>query len=178
MKQSGASKIISIGGILSAIAVVFQLSPVFLPVIGMMLSALSTFPVVLAAVLLKRCAYISYLSSAAVLFSISPRESVIFLFITGMLGLAIGLNIEKKFIYSVIISSVTLFIGLNILSFAVGITAFGKLLNNQRVFIYIIASALFSVTYSTLWILIIKKFFRLKTVKVLLKQSAFRGIMP
>ncbi|MDG5789891.1 hypothetical protein QA612_20760 [Evansella sp. AB-P1] len=49
------AKFVCYGGILTAIAVIFQASPVFLPVIGLALSPFSTLPIAIAAFLKIIC---------------------------------------------------------------------------------------------------------------------------
>lgn len=82
-----AVRFISIGGILTTIAVIFQSAPVFLPVIGLAFSPLSTLPIALAAFYNISLGIAMFFSSALILTLVSVQETVILLFTTGLLGI-------------------------------------------------------------------------------------------
>jgi len=126
LKKMKLSKIICVGGILTAITVIFQSAPVFLPVIGMGLSPFSSLPVLLSAYFGTQVGVVVLVSSVLLTFIVSPQEAVILMFSTGPLGFAVGALLARKGVwYTTIISTITLFTGIVILTYVVGVPAFG-----------------------------------------------------
>ena len=127
-KKLKKSYIICRGGILTGIAVLFQSAPVFLPVIGMALSPLSSLPVLLAAVIDIPMGIVVLFLSAIIIFIVSPQEAIIFLLTTGPLGITIGCLLYRKgWIFTLLLSTISLFTGIVILTYVVDISAFGDL---------------------------------------------------
>jgi hypothetical protein len=89
LKKISAVRFISVGGMLSTIAVIFQSAPVFLPVIGLVFSPLSTVPIALASFYNISLGITVFFSSALILTLVSLQETIIFLFTTGLLGIVI-----------------------------------------------------------------------------------------
>ena len=146
------------GGILTAITVIFQSAPVFLPVLGMALSPLSTLPVLLAAVLEIPVGLVVLISSALIVFAISPQEGMILLLTTGPLGIIIGsLLLRRRFFFTLFISTGTLFSGVVVLNYVVGIPAFGDFSDSFSLSM-LLFFLLFTFLYSGLWTLAGKKF--------------------
>ena len=83
-------RFICLGGILTAIAVLFQSAPVFLPAIGFALSPLSTLPIAIAAVSNISLGLTVFISSALILVIVDVQETIILLFTTGLLGIVMG----------------------------------------------------------------------------------------
>ena len=121
MKINNPAQIVSIGGILTTLAVLFQSLPVFLPGMGLIISPLATLPIALAAVGSTNLGVILLFSSTLILLLISPQEAVIFLFATGLLGLTLGASYNKRIPQSIATATITLFTGINILIHIVGI---------------------------------------------------------
>lgn len=160
MKAINSASLVSKGGILTALAVLLQSSPVFLPGAGMMLSPFSTLPVALAASMSVYAGILTLLSSAALLLLISPQEAIIFLSATGPLGLALGAFYKKGTISTIAAAGATLFIGINILIHAAGIAAFGGLTPDSSLVFSTLIYLIFSFIYSAFWVLILKLFSR------------------
>lgn len=160
MRKRTTSQVVSVGGICCAIAGIFQLAPVFIPGFGLLLSPLSSLPVILAALYSVKCGSFTYVCTGLLVSIFSPQESVIFLLTTGVFGLIIGLTFHKKWIMTVFFSGITLFSGINILTYFVGIAALGDALNGVATYLTVIITFVFSVVYSFLWLVFLKLIFR------------------
>lgn len=161
MKINSSARIVSIGGIFSALAVVFQSSPVFLPGIGLALSPFATLPIALAALASTYSGIIALFASALILLFISPQEAAIFLLTTGPLGFALGASYNKGFLKSLAVTGGVLFIGVNILTHVIGIAAFGDLTPDSSLITAAFIFMLFAPFYSCIWIFILNLFVNL-----------------
>ena len=108
MKKINIVRFISIGGILTTIAVIFQSAPIFLPALGMALSPFSTLPIALAAYFNISLGITVLFSSVFILIFVSIEEALILLFTTGLLGIVLGFVYKKNFIVSIISTTITL----------------------------------------------------------------------
>ncbi|MDF2686991.1 MAG: hypothetical protein K0S55_2174 [Clostridia bacterium] len=142
---------------ITGLAVIFQASPVFLPAIGLLISPFSTLPVMLAAMYSIYSGILSFICGGIILFFISPQEAIIFLFTTGLLGLILGITLKRSFLFSWFISSVALFIGIILMTYTIGMTAFTEFAEQFPIYITFIIFILFSFIYSGAWILAAKK---------------------
>lgn len=125
MKKMNTGRFICIGGILTAVAVLFQSAPVFLPAIGLALSPLSTLPIAIAAASNIALGFAVFFSSACILAIVSAQESIILIFTTGLLGIVIGTLIFRKGIMiSILFSSIALSFGMIFITYIAGIPAF------------------------------------------------------
>lgn len=168
------TKYISKGSILTSLTVLLQTSPVFLPIIGLFLSPLSTLPVALASYFNLYLGILVYLSSFILIFIFSSQEGLIFVFSTGLLGLFIGSFIKRKsIIFSIIISCLSLFIGLLSLTNILGIKVFGDFtdkIKNEIIYIVLLS---FSFIYSLLSNLLINRL-----IDYLIKIKLLKIIIP
>ena len=158
MESNTPAKLISIGGIFSAFAILLHSSPVFLPGIGIILSPFASLPIALSAAVSPYLGIITLLTSASILLLISPQEAVIFLLTTGPLGLVLGLNYRKGKMISLAVTGGILFIGINILTSIVGIEAFGDITPHYSLMITESIFILFSFIYSYIWIIAFRFF--------------------
>ena len=162
-------RFISIGGILTTIAVLFQSAPIFLPTVGMALSPLSTLPIAISAYLNMSLGISVLISSALILIFISIEETLILLFTTGLLGLILGLLYRRKLIISILGTAITLSIGMVILTYIIGISAFGDFTESLSLSVTLIIFVAFSIIYATIWNLCLKRFIQyLIKIKVLI----------
>lgn len=153
------SSFICVGGILTTLAVIFQSAPVFLPAIGLFLSPLSTIPIAIAAFSNIFLGIAVFLSSVLILTMISIQESIILLFTTGVLGVVIGsLLFRRGIISSILFSSVALSLGITFLTYIVGIPGFVDLANSFSTTLAFLIFFLFSLIYSSICNICIKKF--------------------
>lgn len=160
MKKMNLGWFISIGGILTTIAVVFQSAPVFLPIIGMALSPFSTLPIALAAYMNISLGIAVLFSSVLILTFLSLQEAIILIFTTGLLGIVTGLLYQKSLFISIFYSSITLSIGITLLTYVVGISAFGDFISSFSVQLVLIIFIIFSVIYTSIWNIFFKHFIR------------------
>lgn len=116
MNKTSVTKHISRGGILTALTVLLQSAPLYLPLIGLILSPLSTLSLAIASAFNPLLGIIVFLSSGLLLLLISLEETLIFVFSTGILGLMLGLFNNKNRLVAIIVSSLCLFIGLILLT--------------------------------------------------------------
>lgn len=153
-------RFISIGGIMTTIAVLFQSAPIFLPTVGMALSPFSTLPIAIASYFSISLGILVFISSAMILIFISIEEALILLFTTGLLGLVIGLFYKRKLFPAIIITAIILTIGMIALTFIVGISAFGDFTSSLSLTITLLIFILFSLIYATIWNLSFKRFIK------------------
>ena len=158
MKKMNIVRFISIGGILTTIAVIFQSAPIFLPALGMALSPFSTLPIALAAYFNISLGITVLFSSVFILIFVSIEEALILLFTTGLLGIVLGFVYKKNFIVSIISTTITLTIGMILLTFIVGISAFGDFTRSLSIPITILVFIIFSFIYAIIWNIGFKKF--------------------
>ncbi len=157
-KKLKKTYIICCGGILTGIAVLFQSAPVFLPAIGMALSPLSSLPMLLAAIIYIPMGLVVLFLSAIIIFIVSPQEAIIFLLTTGPFGITIGCLLYRKgWIFTLLLSTISLFSGIVILTYIVEIPAFGSL-SKAFSLIMILFYLIFSFLYSCLWTFCTRKF--------------------
>lgn len=125
MKKVKAIRYICLGGILAAITVILQSAPVYLPVIGLVLSPLSTLPIAMATVINAYLGIMVLISSSLILIIVSIQEALILLFATGLIGLILGGLIHRRgYLASILAALVSLMIGLMILTYIVAIPGF------------------------------------------------------
>ncbi|SFJ31486.1 hypothetical protein TPDSL_14980 [Terrisporobacter petrolearius] len=159
MNKMNMSSFICVGGILTTLAVIFQSAPVFLPAIGLFLSPLSTIPIAIAAFSNIFLGIAVFLSSVLILTMISIQESIILLLTTGVLGVVIGaLLFRRGIISSILFSSVALSLGITFLTYIIGIPGFVDLANSFSTTLAFLIFFLFSLIYSSICNICIKKF--------------------
>ena len=149
--QTG-SRWITISSLLAVIAALFQLAPIFLPVVGMALSPLSSIPMVISVLMFADKAAATFLITAALLFLFNVEEAIIFLLATGPLGLAAataaisrGSSLKKGLLPASLLS-----FGILLLVFLIGLpglTSLVSVLNAGA----LLAIAAFSYLYSLLF---------------------------
>jgi len=154
-------RLISIGGTLTTITVLFQSAPVFLPAIGLFFSPLSTLPVAIAAFYHTPLGIAVLFSSALILTLVSLQETVILLLTTGLLGIVIGTLLYRKgILISILFSTIILFLGMASLTYIVGISAFGDLTSSASITLTLFIFITFSLIYSIIWNIYIRRFIK------------------
>ena len=146
--------------ILTALAVLFQSSPVFLPLVGMVLSPLATVPVALAFYQSKSLGFASYIAAGLILLFIYPEEAIIFFAATGIIGIPLGVY-SQSVLKSVAISASVLFAGMNALTYFADISIFGDITPNASFLDSFLPYLLFSLGYSAVWYLMTKAFIKM-----------------
>ena len=159
MKKSKHIKSIVICSLLSSIAVVLQTAPIYLPGLGIFLSPLSTLPIAIAAIISIPLGIYVYIASILLLLILNLQESIIFLFTTGLIGLLIGLIIFRKGLFiSICASSISLILGMIVLTYIISIPGFSLLFQETKFYIVIIIYVFFSIIYNSIWNVIILKY--------------------
>lgn len=169
LNKMSISSFICVGGILTTLAVIFQSAPIFLPAIGLFLSPLSTLPVAIAAISNIPLGLTVFFSVVLILTIISIQESIILLFTTGLLGIAMGILLFRKgIVISILSSSIALSLGIACLTYIVGIPAFVDLANSFSTAVTFLIFFSFSLIYSSIYNICTKKFTNyLKKLKII-----------
>lgn len=158
MKKKNTGRFICMGGVSTAIAVLFQSAPVFLPGVGFAISPLSTLPIAIAAVSNVSLGLTVFISSALILVMVDVQETIILLFTTGLLGVVIGTLLYRNgTIISILFSGIALSIGMMFLTYIAAIPSFVDITNTLPVYLTFIIYFSFSLVYSSLWNIFIKK---------------------
>ncbi len=151
------SQNITLGALLAAIAVVLQIMPLYLPVIGTSLSALSTLPVALASYRQRVVGLLTYISSGIIILCWNVPQAIIFLCSSGFLGLCLGILLKENYSFGRVLCSATLVMALGVLLAGeiLGIPVLPWLSGVQQ-FLIIPAVFVCSLLYTTIWILVLK----------------------
>src|SRR5699024_1170097 len=113
LNEGSALKKLVFIAFLAVIAAILQSLGNYLPGIGLILSTLATFPVIIAALISFRHGVFTYLLGTVLLFLIEPSEFFMFPFTTGLLGLGLGLSFQmlRKTVLIAMINGAILTIG-------------------------------------------------------------------
>ncbi len=168
MQKSHAVQI-CICAVLTVFAVLFQSAPVFLPMAGMLLSPLATFPIALAAHESKSLGAASYFAAGAILLFIFPEEALIFFLTTGIIGLSLGIY-NRSFLKAIAATTGILFGGMNLLTYLAGISLFGDLTRNLPFWDSFAPYLLFSLGYAAAWVLLLRYIFRILEKRGILRK--------
>lgn len=151
---------ITIGALLAAITVMIQISPLYLPLAGVSLSALATLPAALAGYLSAATGILTFLISATLVCCWSVPQSVIFLCSSGLLGLTLGIMLKKGLHYLIIACTGALILTCGFLAVGnlLGIPILPWLAGPKR---YLLIPVLFlcSFVYSAIWVPVLKVLF-------------------
>ncbi len=120
-------KYLTIGGLCTALAVLFQVMPVFLTEAALPLSILSIIPIYFVTRLNSRIGFQAYMASGLLIMFITVHEGLIFFFANGIaaLSLATFTNQRSSKILCIVLSTMVLTCSLLILNFAIGFPLFG-----------------------------------------------------
>jgi|GEM_PF-2301224 len=150
---------ITIGALLAAISVAIQASPLYLPLVGISLSALSTLPVAVAGYLNGATGVFTFLISGAILCFWSVPQALVFLFSSGLLGLCLGILIKKRyhFLFVAGICALVLTGGFLVVGKLLGIPILPWLTGTKRL---MLAPVLLfcSFIYSAIWVPVLNAF--------------------
>lgn len=161
MKNYNLAKFVSLGGILTTVAVLFQSAPLFLPVIGLVLSPLSTLPVAIAAVSNISLGFTVFFSSVLIQAAFSFQETLIFFFTTGLIGLIMGILLYRKgIVISILLSSIALSIGILSLTYIVRIPSFVNFTDSITGLVSFSLYYIFSLIYCCIWNILFIKFLK------------------
>lgn len=141
------------GALMTSLAIGIQIAPLYLPFVGISLSALSTLPLAVASYLGIRTGLMTYSVSGAILLLFGVSYSVVFLCGSGLLGLCLGIMMHKKYPYPVIalIASFCLTGGILLLGKILGFPVLPWLMGERRQFLMLVLSVS-TLLYSSLWL--------------------------
>ncbi len=124
--QSQAKKFV-LSAIFAAFAAIMHFAGSFLPGIGYLVISFSTLPILFATIISYKHGLLSYLITIVLLAFFGLSELFIFPFTTGLLGLTIGwgLTVLKHHGRIIVLSGITLFIGICVLIYIIGIPILG-----------------------------------------------------
>jgi hypothetical protein len=144
---------LTFGALLTALAVCFQLAPLFFALVGLSLSALSTLPIALAASINPLTGLCCYLTSFVLLSLFGISRALLFLFSTGLLGLVLGLLISKRapLPVVVVVPALSLCLGMVVVSEILGFPLFPMLTGVGRTFIGPII-LIYNLIYTAIWV--------------------------
>jgi hypothetical protein len=122
---------------------------------GLVISALATFPIILASLISKGSGVISYLIIFLLLCVIQPSEAYVYLMTQGLLGVLIGIGFKicKKQLAIVLFSGIALFLGIIFILTVAQFPVLGPSVGPNigwSVGLYIL---LFSLVYSWIWVI-------------------------
>lgn len=151
MELSPTTKLI-LTAVLTSFAALFQSAGGYMPGIGYFVSAMTTLPIFLAAIVSVRHGFLSYFVTILLLLFIQPSELIIFPFTTGILGLALGVSFYKsktRFL-TVFLAGATLFMGIIALLFIFRFPVLGPGVGTSFHFLTLLLISIFSILYA--WI--------------------------
>lgn len=159
MQKMKPVQAISIGGLLTAITILFQSAPVFLPGIGMAFSPVSTLPIAVAAVMSVFLGVSVLISATLILMLVSVQEAMILVFTTGLFGIILGSLIYRKGrLFTLLTSTIGLSGGMLLLTYIVAIPGFSEVTASLSFFLTLLLYIAFSLLYSGIWSVILRKF--------------------
>lgn len=140
--------------LMASISVLLQSSGTFIPVVGLFISPFATLPILLSSNVSIHYGALSYICASIMLGIISPEESLIFFFTTGILGLVLGAGLHLKInkFVSIFFASSILTIGSLIMVVLLEFPLLGPLSpnNTSALLAFFILFILF-ITYSFTW---------------------------
>lgn len=145
------------GALFTSLILILEISCIFLPVLGLLLSASGTLIVAAAAVYLKHHVVFVYIGAGLLLMAFGPQHAVEFLMITGFVGLILGLWPAKSSAAGLLISGLGMFTGLCTLTYLLGNAAVGSVFCQLPAQASLPVFAAFSAVYPAVWRWILKR---------------------
>lgn len=151
-KFQNYNKWITTASLLAALAALLHAAPIYLPVIGMALSPLSSIPMIIGVLLFADGALAMFLAATALLFFINVEEALIFLLATGPLGLASALTVIPNIPLwqRLTFPTVLLTCGILLLAFLVGVPGIQGIIGSFHG-LGLVLIVIFSLFYSSLF---------------------------
>ncbi|MFL0266758.1 hypothetical protein [Candidatus Clostridium radicumherbarum] len=159
------TKTVVVGALLAVIAALFQVIPVFLSELFVILTILSAVPIYIVSRLSPKIGLLSYFTASMLIMLISTHEGIFFLCTNGIIGISLGIcsYYTKKKTITWLISSVILTITLSIMNYGIGIPVFGTnipggiIIQLAILFIFSVVYNIFYYNFSSLIFKLIKK---------------------
>lgn len=148
-----SAKSLTLGALLLAAAVMLQASAMYMAVVGVSVSGLSTLPVALAAYYNRISGLLAYLGAGMLLIFLNPPQGIIFMFSSGLLGLSLGilLRCRRELVTVVIVPSLLLCGGVFAAGGLLGVPVFPWLSGLGKVLMFPLM-ALCCLLYTAVWI--------------------------
>lgn len=138
-------------GVLAGLTAMLQLGPVFWPGGGYLLAVAATLPAAVASALVpRRCTWF-FLAAALVIGLFAVEEMLVFLTMTGALGLMLGLLIDRSAWLAVPVGAAVLTGGMLLLPNLAGVYPWGGMEQAWPLWLVLVAYAGFALLYSALW---------------------------
>lgn len=150
---------LTICSIMAAITALLQLSAVFVPAAGHVLSAFCTLPVAIATVVRPVGGIAATVVAALIIGLVQPLEIPVLLLTAAPLGwlLAIGLVTGRNRWFSIAASSTVFFTGSALLTYFAGQLVFGGAIGSSVFYRLLVLNALFSLFYTIVWEIFIRQ---------------------
>ncbi|MCA1038295.1 hypothetical protein LCM00_02130 [Bacillus infantis] len=141
------------GAILGGLAAIFQSAGLFGGA-GYALSILTTWPIIIACFLSVRIGLLTYLLTIMMLAVLQPSELFVFPFTTGLLGISIGiaLNRLKRPLAAILFGGASLTAGILFLLYVIGFPILGPSLSGYSALLTGGPIFLFGLAYSSIWL--------------------------
>ncbi len=152
-----STRTISVLSMLTSITVLLEVVGGLLPGVGALICGFSTLFVALAGYLFPVGGLLVYAASSLLIGILMPAKVFVFIFNTGLLGLALGITFRIGRRVSVLITSLVLTIGTLFLSFILGIPVLGIVVHNIRGTMVVLVVFLFSLLFCWLWYIMMQR---------------------
>jgi hypothetical protein len=141
-----------LGSLLGAIAAILQ-SAGLIGGVGYAFSMMATGPIVLATIISAHFGVLTYVVTGLLLLVIQPSEVLVFLFTTGLLGVALGLGFKwsRRTLSVIIVGGLALTVGILLLLNLFHLPVLGPSLSKKVNVLSILGIAVFSLIYSWIW---------------------------
>jgi hypothetical protein len=141
-----------LGSLLGAIAAILQ-SAGFIGGVGYAFSMIATGPIVLATIISAHFGVLTYVVTGLLLLVIQPSEVLVFLFTTGLFGVALGLGFKwsRRIVSVTLIGGIALTLGILLLLKLFHFPVLGPSLSSNVNVLSILGIACFSLIYSWIW---------------------------
>lgn len=165
-----------LGSLLGAIAAILQ-SAGLIGGFGFAFSMMATGPIILSTIISVQFGLLSYAVTAILLLMIQPSEVLVFLFTTGLLGIAIGLGFKwsSRNISVALSGGLALAAGILSLLFLFNFPILGPSISGDVSLYTILAIGGFSILYSWIWMKVsmtgIRHIHKRVTSKILIEKS-------
>lgn len=148
------TKIIVIGALMAAIAVIFQTLPILLSEVFIFLTVLSAVPIYIASRVKPVAGVLSFLVAAILMIFISTHEALFFICTNGIVGMSLGIcrYIKLKKAIILLICPLALTISLSIMNYGIGIPVFGSKIPGAFL-VQLLILFLFSLVYILIYLL-------------------------
>jgi hypothetical protein len=161
-------------GIMAGLAAVLQTAPVWLgEPTGFVLAVGACLPAAVAAGACPREAPWAVVAAALLCLLFSPQEAAVFAFTNGAMGLALGRTGGLPWFRSTMVTGLTLWAGMSVLTWGVGVAALGPGLLRYGWVLVVPAFGAFSLAWSALWAAVYRPIYR--RIAPLLKTIAARA---